>query len=77
VEVVLYGRKDCHLCDEALALLKELQTHRSFDLHVRDVDGDPDLLARYDWRVPVITVDGREVAEGVIEPGALARHLTT
>jgi hypothetical protein len=46
-------------------------------LHVRDVDGDPDLLARYDWRVPVITVDGREVAEGVIEPGALARHLTT
>jgi hypothetical protein len=45
---------------------------------VRDVDLEPELFAEYDFRVPVIRVQGRVVGEGAIRPEpvlrALARH---
>jgi predicted thioredoxin/glutaredoxin len=40
-----------------------------------DVDADGDLHRLYDWRVPVVLVDGRIVAEGSIEREQLRRAL--
>jgi len=42
---------------------------------LRDVDADPELLRLYDFRVPVILVDGRMAAEGRITPAGLKRAL--
>jgi hypothetical protein len=42
---------------------------------VRDVDLDPNLFAEYDFRVPVVRVDGRVVGEGAIRREPLARAL--
>jgi predicted thioredoxin/glutaredoxin len=63
VEVVLITRRGCHLCDEGLAALRSL----GVEPVQRDVDADPELMAQYDWRVPVVLVDGRVVAEGRID----------
>jgi predicted thioredoxin/glutaredoxin len=63
VEVVLVTRQGCHLCDEALSVLRAL----GVEPELRDVDADDELYALYDWRVPVVTVDGRVVAEGRID----------
>jgi len=71
VEVVLITRQGCHLCDEALRGLRAL----GVEPELRDVDGDDDLYALYDWRVPVVMVDGRVVAEGRIEQEALRKAL--
>ena len=67
MEIVLVTRQGCHLCDEALASL------RSFGVEpeLRDVDADDLLHALYDWRVPVVIVDGRVVAEGRVNRDAL------
>ncbi len=67
--VEVYTREDCGLCDEA----EELVALEARGCHIRrvDVDSDPDLQARYGTRVPVITVEGREVAEGRVEPGTV------
>jgi predicted thioredoxin/glutaredoxin len=62
VRVVLVTRAGCHLCDEALGLLHEL----GIEPEVADVDADDQLFSLYDWRVPVILVDGAVVAEGRI-----------
>jgi predicted thioredoxin/glutaredoxin len=69
--VVLVTRQGCHLCDEALSALK----HLGVEAELRDVDADAELYALYDWRVPVVLVDGRVVAEGRIDRAALKRAL--
>ncbi len=68
---MLITRQGCHLCDEALSVLRAL----GVEPELRDVDADDDLYALYDWRVPVVMVDGRVVAEGGIEQEALRKAL--
>jgi glutaredoxin len=68
VRVVLVTRAGCHLCDEALGLLREL----GIEPELADVDADDALLDLYDWRVPVVLVDRAVVAEGKITRQQLA-----
>jgi predicted thioredoxin/glutaredoxin len=71
MRLVLVTRKNCHLCDEALSLLQDLGA----EPEVADVDADEALYALYDWRVPVILVDGKVVAEGRIDRARLRETL--
>jgi len=68
MKIVLITREGCHLCDEALAALRAL----GHEPEQRDVDADEELHSQYDWRVPVVLLDGRVVAEGRIDIKALA-----
>jgi glutaredoxin len=63
MQVVVVSRRGCHLCDEALELVREL----GVDVEVADVDDDEALFSLYDWRVPVVLADGAVVAEGRID----------
>ena len=62
IEVILYTRRECHLCEEAKATI--LGAISSGLLPVRfmeiDVDSDPLLVKRFTDDVPVIFVDGVE-----------------
>jgi glutaredoxin len=60
MELVLVTRQGCHLCDQALALLREL----GHEPQLADVDADDELFRVYDWRVPVVLADGVIVGEG-------------
>jgi glutaredoxin len=73
VKVVFVTRQGCHLCDEAWRLLQELgvQPER------RDVDADDELHRLYDFRVPVVLVDGEVVAEGRIRRDQLVAALAS
>ncbi|HEX9887862.1 MAG TPA: glutaredoxin family protein [Nitriliruptorales bacterium] len=71
VLVEFYTRDGCHLCDQAEELLAD--EARRVRVKRIDIDRDEGLLARYHIRVPVVVVDGREVAEGNIAPGAIRR----
>ena len=64
-------RNGCHLCDDALRLLEELGVHPE----LADVDADNELYRLYDFRVPVVLVDGAVGAEGKITRGALEAAL--
>jgi glutaredoxin len=71
VEVVLVTRQDCHLCDEALTALRSL----GVEPELRDVDDDDELHRLYDFRVPIVLVNGRVVAEGRIERDTLRKAI--
>jgi predicted thioredoxin/glutaredoxin len=71
VEIVLVTRQGCHLCDQALAAIRSL----GLEPELRDVDADDELHRLYDWRVPVVLVDDRVVAEGKIDPLRLGQAL--
>ncbi len=68
---MLITRQGCHLCDDALRAMRAV----GVDPELRDVDGDEELFGLYDWRVPVVLVDGRVVAEGRIDQKALRKAL--
>lgn len=61
-EVVVYTRRGCTLCAAAEQVARRVTEGRA-DLRVEDIDADPSLYERYTVRVPVVAVDGREVAE--------------
>ena len=71
VAVVFVTRKGCHLCDDTLSLLREL----GVEPQLADVDADDRLFQLYDWRVPVLLVDGVPVAEGKISRDQLQAAL--
>jgi len=62
VRLVLVTRQGCHLCDDALELLRAL----GHAPELADVAADDRLHALYDWRVPVVLLEDRVIAEGKI-----------
>jgi glutathione S-transferase len=74
--VTLYGRPDCHLCDEAREALAELRAAGvDFELHEVDIDGDDALLRSHLERIPVVEVEGEEVSELVFDRDAVRTAL--
>lgn len=68
--VTVYTRQGCHLCDEAIAVVRLVADGRA-DVELIDIDADPLLTERYTVRVPVIAVDGVEIAQYQIAPEQL------
>jgi glutaredoxin len=76
--LVLYGRPDCHLCDEALDGLRGmLADGLSFELEEVDIDSDEELLRRFLERIPVIELDGEIVSELGLDVDGLRARLDT
>jgi glutaredoxin len=67
MRVELVTRKGCHLCEEASDLLRR----GGVEVTVRDVDADAELFRLYDFRVPVVLLDGSVIAEGRIDSSIL------
>ncbi len=59
-KVILYGKKECCLCDEAMEILQKVNMSLPFELEKRDISGDPELLEKFGLKIPVIVVDGVE-----------------
>ena len=56
IEVILYLRTDCHLCDIAQKYLEDLQSTIPHHLTIIDVDSDPKLKKTYGFDVPVVII---------------------
>jgi glutaredoxin len=69
--LVVYGREDCHLCQNMIAALRELQARLSFHLDVVDVDSDEKLQSRYGLKVPVLVAGEEEICHYHLDPVAL------
>lgn len=65
--VTLYSQAQCGLCAEAEGVLRRLQREIRFSLEVVDIESDKGLFDRYWDRVPVVAVDGKEVAGAPID----------
>lgn len=74
MKVTLYSRSGCHLCEQAEAVIRRVATGRA-EIEVVDIDADPALVHRYTVRVPVVVVDGREIAEYEVDEAVLRRAL--
>jgi glutaredoxin len=73
--ITLYGRPGCHLCDDARAILRQIQAARPFVLQEVDIETDDRLFKRYLERIPVIALDGDELFDLFVDEEALRRKL--
>jgi glutaredoxin len=72
VQVTLYTKFGCHLCEDARELLDEIASIRPFDFTEIDIRSDMALYEQYRYRVPVIALNNTIVAEGRVEYNDLA-----
>lgn len=75
-DVVLYGKPDCHLCDDAREVLERVRGELPFVLVERDITTDDALHRVYLERIPVVTIDGIEAFEFFVVEDELRRRLT-
>ncbi len=75
-ELLLYHRYGCHLCQEVLERLQELEAAWGFRVRVMDVDADPELARRYNEAVPVLEGAGAEICRYVLDEEALRQYLS-
>ncbi|GAC1316162.1 MAG: hypothetical protein NVSMB25_01350 [Thermoleophilaceae bacterium] len=77
IEVVLYAKPGCHLCEQAHAEVLRARTLRSFELREVDISLDPGLHRLYGERIPVVEVAGRVGFEYHVDADALCDLLDT
>jgi glutaredoxin len=75
MKVTLYTKADCCLCSEAEAMLRGINGKIRFELELVDIEVDGPTYASYRDRIPVVAVNGEEVAAAPLDEKRLASIL--
>jgi len=75
MQLTLYYREGCHLCETMLQALQGLQHDMGFEISLVDIDCDPELRQRYDEWVPVLCLAGLEICHYQLDIDALKQAL--
>ncbi len=73
--LTVYSKPDCHLCEEAMLVLRSLQSELAFTLVERDISDDEALHRVYFDRIPVVTLDGVELTHFFVDEALLRERL--
>lgn len=72
--LVVLSREGCHLCDDMLRALAELERDQSIPpVSIVDVDSDPELARRFGLKVPVLLLDGSAICHYTLNSNELLR----
>jgi hypothetical protein len=74
-KVVLFHAKGCHLCERAREMVAQVRQEVPFELREVEIDGDPELEARYREWLPVVEIDGERAFVYHLDPDAFRRKL--
>jgi glutaredoxin len=73
--VEIFGKPDCHLCEEAKRLLQALQAVYSFTLYDIDITTDEALQRQFSEEIPVVFINGRKACKYRIDSTQFVRRL--
>jgi glutaredoxin len=59
IEVTVFSRSNCHLCEVALEVISEIRKEFQFTITKILIDGDPELEEKYGEQVPVILINNQ------------------
>ncbi|MBK7160302.1 MAG: glutaredoxin family protein [Ignavibacteria bacterium] len=63
IELQIYSKKNCHLCEEMKIVLINVSNEYEFDLKETDIESDPVLNLKYKDKIPVLLVNGKLFAK--------------
>ncbi len=58
VDVEIYSRPGCHLCDEAKEVIERARRRLGFAVRVINIETDPELEKKYGEQIPVVLLNG-------------------
>jgi glutaredoxin len=73
--ITFYTRKRCPLCEKAKKLILELKVEWNFTLEEIDIDESDELTELYGMMIPVVHINGEEVAFGIINKFDISNRL--
>lgn len=73
--VVIYSRPDCHLCEEAKKVIEASGYRGEYTLEEINIESDPELLRRYRYDIPVITINGDEAFRHRVSASAFVERM--
>lgn len=73
--ISFYTRKRCPLCEKAKKTILELKEEFNFSLEEIDIDESDELTELYGIMIPVVHIDGEEVAFGIINKFDISNRL--
>ena len=76
VNLVMYGRSACHLCQDMQDALTKLQEEYDFSLEIRDIDSKPDWFRKYSQKIPVLMAEDTEICHFHLDPVALQAYFS-
>lgn len=59
IEVTVYSRSNCHLCEVALEVISEIRNEFEFTITKILIDGNAELEEKYGEQVPVILINNQ------------------
>ena len=76
--LIVYSRENCHLCQNMILALQNLQTQVSFDFQVIDIDTSSELVALYGRKIPVLlsSLTNQEICHYFLDLAALDDYLS-
>jgi len=74
--VIVYSRPGCHLCDEAKAAIEKSNCSALYTLEEVNIESDNALLKKYQYDIPVITIDGVEAFKHRVDPEQFKIRIT-
>ena len=77
MKVTLYTKAECGLCAEAEETLIRVRKLIPFEAEFVYIDDDDELHERYGQRVPVVVVNGTEVASARVDEARLQAVLSS
>jgi len=75
LDVTLYSRPGCHLCEDAKAVMKPLLSEFGVKLREVNIDEDPEIAERYCWDIPVVFLGRHKAAKHKVDPRQFRRQL--
>ena len=70
-DLIIYSRKDCHLCDIAKDKLLRLQRELRFSITEVDIEKDREAFEKYKYLIPVVEMDGKMISTYTINEDEL------
>ncbi len=75
--LIVYYRDGCHLCEQVVASLFQLQAELGYEIKQIDIDADPVLREKYNVDVPVVTYKGDVIFYHFFDEVELRKSLAT
>ncbi len=75
VQIDFYTKPGCHLCLEALDVLKKLQKDFDFEIRTVNISESSEFTTRYQYSIPVATLNGRTILKHQANENQLRRIL--
>ena len=74
--VIVYSRPGCHLCDVAKSAIEKSNCGDRYTLEEVNIESDDELLKKYQYDIPVVTIDGVEAFKHRVDPHQFKMRVT-